>query len=519
MPTPRPQRPPPLRARSVRRQRRPRRRADRQAVRRVAGRPLVAHTLAALVAVPRLSRILVVVAPDDEHFEGLAGLPVDPRLALARCGGATRARHRRRRARQAAPGSARRANDWVLVHDAARCLVRAEWIEALIDACRDDGSRRPARAAGRRHAEARRRRPRRRDAAARRHLAGADAADVPPRRAAPTRWNAPDADATDEAVGDRGARPAAEAGRRRRPRTSRSPTRTTSRSPRRCSTPARRCDATARASRRLWRIGEGWDTHALVARAQAHPRRRRDPAHARPARPFRCRRAAATRSPMRCSAPPALGDIGHHFPDTDAQYQGADSLALLAEAARRVRGAGWQIGNVDSTVIAQAPKLAPHIAAMRQRIASALGVGRRPGQREGQDGREAGAGGRRAQAIEARAVVLLPGCRGSLGAPPSRSERRGFGRRALLSRRRRLARFSLMCASQAASSGVGELEGAAHALHRLVDDRQARGRRRSRPCGPRRRGRTASSAGRASSGRRPCRGRARLRITHGPVRA
>jgi 2-C-methyl-D-erythritol 4-phosphate cytidylyltransferase len=104
----------------------------------IAGRPLVAHTLAALAAVPRLSRILVVVAPEDQHYEGLAGLPSDPRLSLARCGGATRAA-------TVAAGLAKLVglgaapNDWVLVHDAARCLVRAEWIEALIDACRGDG--------------------------------------------------------------------------------------------------------------------------------------------------------------------------------------------------------------------------------------------------------------------------------------------------------------------------------------------------------------------------------------------
>jgi 2-C-methyl-D-erythritol 2,4-cyclodiphosphate synthase len=74
-------------------------------------------------------------------------------------------------------------------------------------------------------------------------------------------------------------------------------------------------------------------------------------------------------SPTHCSARAGLGDIGRHFPDTDAQFRGADSAVLLAEAARRVREAGWEIGNVDSTVVAQAPKLAPHIEAMRQRIA------------------------------------------------------------------------------------------------------------------------------------------------------
>ena len=69
-----------------------------------------------------------------------------------------------------------------------------------------------------------------------------------------------------------------------------------------------------------------------------------------------------------------LGDIGRHFPDTDPQFKGAKSDVLLAEAARRVRAAGYEIGNVDSTVIAQAPRLAPHIAAMCESIAKALGV-------------------------------------------------------------------------------------------------------------------------------------------------
>ncbi len=70
----------------------------------------------------------------------------------------------------------------------------------------------------------------------------------------------------------------------------------------------------------------------------------------------------------------ALGDIGSHFPDTDPKYAGADSLLLLKEAARLVRQAGWQIGNVDSTVVAQRPKLAPHIRQMRENIALALKI-------------------------------------------------------------------------------------------------------------------------------------------------
>ena len=69
-----------------------------------------------------------------------------------------------------------------------------------------------------------------------------------------------------------------------------------------------------------------------------------------------------------------LGDIGTHFPDTDTQFRGADSAVLLAEAARRVRAAGYAIGNVDSTVVAQAPRLAAHIPRMRECIARALEV-------------------------------------------------------------------------------------------------------------------------------------------------
>ena len=68
----------------------------------------------------------------------------------------------------------------------------------------------------------------------------------------------------------------------------------------------------------------------------------------------------------------ALGDIGKLFPDTDAKYEGADSLVLLKKVATRLSCSGWRIVNVDSTVLAQAPKLAPHISKMRSNIARAL---------------------------------------------------------------------------------------------------------------------------------------------------
>lgn len=70
----------------------------------------------------------------------------------------------------------------------------------------------------------------------------------------------------------------------------------------------------------------------------------------------------------------ALGDIGRHFPDTDPQFKGADSRALLRQVLSLVQAKGWKVGNVDATIVAQAPKMAPHIAAMRERIAADLRV-------------------------------------------------------------------------------------------------------------------------------------------------
>jgi 2-C-methyl-D-erythritol 2,4-cyclodiphosphate synthase len=154
-----------------------------------------------------------------------------------------------------------------------------------------------------------------------------------------------------------------------------------------------------------WRIGEGWDTHALVAGrrlvlggveiAHSHGLFGHSDADAL---------CHAITDAMFGAA--ALGDIGHHFPDTDAQFQGADSLALLAEAARRVRAAGFEIGNVDSTVVAQAPKLAPHIPAMRQRIAQALALAIDQVSVKAKTAEKMGPVGR-GEAIEARAVCLL----------------------------------------------------------------------------------------------------------------
>jgi 2-C-methyl-D-erythritol 2,4-cyclodiphosphate synthase len=122
-----------------------------------------------------------------------------------------------------------------------------------------------------------------------------------------------------------------------------------------------------------FRIGEGWDTHQLV--------------EGRPlilggvAIPHTHGLLGHSDADALCHAitdalfgAAGLGDIGRHFPDTDAAFKGADSIVLLTECVRRVRAAGWEPVNIDSTIVAQKPKLAPHIDAMRARLAETLGL-------------------------------------------------------------------------------------------------------------------------------------------------
>jgi len=102
----------------------------------------------------------------------------------------------------------------------------------------------------------------------------------------------------------------------------------------------------------------------------------------------------------------ALGDIGRHFPDTDTRFAGANSRVLLRECAARIAQAGFAIQNVDSTVIAQAPKLAPHIDAMRANIAEDLGLPLERVNVKAKTNEKLGYLGR-GEGIEAQAAVLL----------------------------------------------------------------------------------------------------------------
>ena len=155
----------------------------------------------------------------------------------------------------------------------------------------------------------------------------------------------------------------------------------------------------------MMRIGEGWDVHALVpGRALVvggvtidHPQGLLGHSDAD------VLLHAITDALLGAAA---LGDIGSHFPDTDAQHRGADSLVLLREVGQRVRQAGYEIGNIDATIVAQAPRMAPHIALMRERIAKALGVAVGQVNVKAKTAEKLGPVGQ-GQSMEARAVALI----------------------------------------------------------------------------------------------------------------
>ena len=153
------------------------------------------------------------------------------------------------------------------------------------------------------------------------------------------------------------------------------------------------------------RIGEGWDIHALVTGRplvlggvtipHSHGLQGHSDADAL--------LHAITDALLGAAG---LGDIGHHFPDTEAAFAGADSVQLLQAAAQCVRQAGYTLINIDSTIVAQAPKMAPHIDAMRARIAGALGLARDAVNVKAKTAERLGPVGE-GRAIEARAVCLL----------------------------------------------------------------------------------------------------------------
>ena len=153
------------------------------------------------------------------------------------------------------------------------------------------------------------------------------------------------------------------------------------------------------------RVGEGWDTHALV------PGRKLIIGGVNV--PHNTGLLGHSDADVLVHAiidallgAAGLGDIGSHFSDTDAKFKGADSIMLLVETARLITERGYKIGNIDSTVIAQAPKLASHIPAMRQRIADVLGLEASCVNVKAKTAEKLGPVGQ-GLSIEARAVALL----------------------------------------------------------------------------------------------------------------
>jgi 2-C-methyl-D-erythritol 4-phosphate cytidylyltransferase/2-C-methyl-D-erythritol 2,4-cyclodiphosphate synthase len=368
---------------------------------RLGTRALVAHTLQALRAVPRLRGVLVVLADDDGAFGREVPEFAGEGCWVARRGGVTRAQTVAN-GLQALREHGADDRDWVLVHDAARALIEPVAVDRLIDACLDDdvGGLLAMPVADTLKAE--------RDGRAAATVDRRDkwAAQTPQMfrigvlRDALAR--AGDA-VTDEAgaIEAAGLQPKLVTG---------------DASNLKITWPEdlARAQALLNARREAddpgaivaaLRIGEGWDVHALVAGRPLVLGGVTIPhTHGLLAHSDGDALLHAIIDALFGAA--ALGDIGHHFPDTDAAFKGADSMRLLAEAAMRVRAARFAIVNVDATIIAQAPKLAPHIDAMRERIASALALPRDAVNVKAKTAEKMGPVGE-GRAIEARAVCLL----------------------------------------------------------------------------------------------------------------
>lgn len=155
----------------------------------------------------------------------------------------------------------------------------------------------------------------------------------------------------------------------------------------------------------MMRVGEGWDVHALVEGRKMILGGVEIP-YSKGLLGHSDADALAHAITDALFGAAGLGDIGRHFPDSDAQFKGVSSMVLLREAALRVRSQGWQIGNVDSTIVAQAPRMAPHTSAMCERIAQALAIEPTQVNVKAKTAEQLGPVGQ-GQAIEARAVALL----------------------------------------------------------------------------------------------------------------
>ena len=362
------------------------------------GQPLVMHTLAAFAQVGRLEATLLVLSPGDSVFASLTNPPsVDASCWQAvYCGGSTRAASVRCGLAALIDDWQAKPHDWVLVHDAARCLITPATIDRLIDACASDEvggllawpladtlkqeatTSRAEQAAGARSDQTLDRSGKwlaqtpqmfrigilmqaldTADAAGQHVTDEASAIEqcgLQPKLVIGSAENFkityPDDFALAEAVLQARQRRLGLALPLAQP-------------------PALIKKASAAP---VFRIGEGWDTHALVPGRKLIlggveiPDQRLGLLGHSDADVL----LHAIIDALLGAA--GLGDIGGHFSDKDARFKGADSYRLLQETGLKLAAGGWRIGNIDSTVIAQSPRLATHIPAMRSRIAEALAL-------------------------------------------------------------------------------------------------------------------------------------------------
>jgi 2-C-methyl-D-erythritol 4-phosphate cytidylyltransferase/2-C-methyl-D-erythritol 2,4-cyclodiphosphate synthase len=365
----------------------------------IAGKPMVLHTLEAFSKVERIFRTVVVVSPDDATFATYkANADILP------CGGATRA-ETVQNGLQALLDKGCSSTDWVLVHDAARCLITPEQINHLIDECQHDavGGLLACPVADTLKSS---------DGSTDARVYGTvDRADKWAAQT-PQMFQIGQLQAALDVALRAGAAITDEASALERIGLQPKLVKASSQNFK-VTYPEDFALAEAILNSRnktmsnspQFRIGEGWDTHKLVEGRRL--------VLGGVTIPFSKGLLGHSDADALCHAitdallgAAALGDIGKHFPDTDPRYKGADSVALLKHTAALVRESGWQIGNVDSTVIAQAPKLAPFIDAMRKNLSVALGLDISQVNVKAKTAEKMGPVGE-GLAMEARAVVML----------------------------------------------------------------------------------------------------------------
>jgi 2-C-methyl-D-erythritol 4-phosphate cytidylyltransferase/2-C-methyl-D-erythritol 2,4-cyclodiphosphate synthase len=374
----------------------------------IAGKLVVLHTLDAFAKVDRIAKIFVVVAPDDVTFSAF-----NADADILYCGGATRA-DTVKNSLQAMLDKGYSSTDWVLVHDAARCLITPEQINYLIDECEHDAvggllacpvaDTLKSSGEGRVDGTVDRTDKWAAQTPQMFRVGALHAALDAALNSAPDKDSKAGIAATDDASAMEaiGLQP-------KLVKASSQNFKVTYPEDFALAEAILNSRKTHMTSTPTFRIGEGWDTHQLVEGRPLVLGGVTIP----PTPQFSKGLLGHSDADVLCHAitdallgAAALGDIGKHFPDTDPRYKGSDSVALLKHTAALVREGGWQIGNVDSTVIAQAPKLAPFIEVMRKNLSEALGLDIAQVNVKAKTAEKMGPVGE-GLAMEARAVVML----------------------------------------------------------------------------------------------------------------